>query len=228
MSGFNLILSPDVSGFVNIRMLDVPWNEALEIILANNALGRECFADGVVRIANIESLNKNASKIIEATNKSAPRLMGKELIDVPPIPMHVYNRIQSEFPELLEKMNHFESLFSNNDRLKEMSDDEYSQAIEKYRNLLKSADEIKTSKTPLQVDYQLIRLKGIVLMKKKRVALFETNEQKGFSARKGDLIGPSFGYIDDIQSEKVLVVEKLRNYLGVTVTKERSIEYSKD
>jgi Tfp pilus assembly protein PilP len=228
VSGFNLILSPDVSGFVNIRMLDVPWNEALEIILANNALGRECFADGVVRIANIESLNKNDSKIIEATNKSAPRLMGKELIDVPPIAMHIYNKIQNEFPRLLKKMNHFESLFNNKDRLKEMSDDEYNQAIERFRDLLKSADGIKTSKTPLQKDYQLIRLKGIILMNKERVALFETNEQTGYSARKGDLIGPSFGYIDDIQSEKVIVVEKLRNYLGVTVTKERSIEFSKD
>jgi len=52
--------------------------------------------------------------------------------------------------------------------------------------------------------------------------------KKGFSARKGDLIGPSFGYINDIQSEKVIVAEKLRNYLGVTVTKEHSIEYYKD
>ena len=228
VSGFNLILSPDVSGFVNIRMLDVPWNEALEIILANNALGRECFADGVVRIANIESLNKNASKIIEATNKNAPRMMGKELTDVPPIPMHIYNRIQNGFPELLEKMSHFESLFNNKDSLQKMSDDEYYQAIEKYRNILKSVDEIKTSKTSLQKDYQLLRLKGIILMNKERIALFETNEQKGFSARKGDLIGPSFGYIDDIQSEKVIVVEKLRNYLGITVRKERSIKYSKD
>jgi hypothetical protein len=228
VSGFNLILSPDVSGFVNIRMLDVPWNEALEIILANNALGRECFADGVVRIANIGSLNKSDSKIIEATNKNMPRLMGKELNDLPPVPMHIYNRIQSEHPELLAKMNHFESLFNNKGRLKKMSDDEYNQAIESYKDLLKSVDEIKTSKTSLQRDYQSLRLKGIILMNKERVALFETNEQKGFSARKGDLIGPFFGYIDEIQSEKVVVVEKLRNYLGVTVTKERSIEYSKD
>ncbi len=228
VSGFNLILSPDVSGFVNIRMLDVPWNEALEIILANNALGRECFAEGVVRIASIEALNKEASEIIQAENEITPRLMGKELIDAAPVPMHIYNKVKKEFPELLKKMNHFENLFNNNDRLNELSDDEYKQAIEKYRSLLKSVGEIKTLKTPLQEDYQLLRLKGIILMKKERVALFETNEQTGFSARKGDLIGPSSGYINDIQSEKVIVVEKLRNYLGVTVTKEHSIGFSKD
>jgi hypothetical protein len=100
------------------------------------------------------------------------------------VAMHIYNKIQNEFPELLGKMNRFESLFNNNSRLKEMSDDEYNQAIEKNRSLLKSVGEIKTLKIPLQEDYQLIRLKGIILMKKERVALFETNEHTGFSAKK--------------------------------------------
>ncbi len=42
VSGFNLVLSPDVSGTVNIRLIDVPWNKAFELILENNALGRIC------------------------------------------------------------------------------------------------------------------------------------------------------------------------------------------
>ncbi|MBC8287728.1 MAG: pilus assembly protein PilP [Nitrospinae bacterium] len=227
VSGFNLILSPEVSGFVNVRMLDVPWNEALEIILANNALGRECFTEGVVRIASIKALNK-APKTLEAKKKSSPRSMGKELENFQPVAMHIYNKIQNEFPELLEKISRFEKLFNNKELLLEMSDDEYSQTVKKYKDILKSAGEIKISKTPLQEDYQLIRLKGIVSMKKGKVALFETQEKTGFSARKGDLIGPFFGYIDDIQPEKVVVVEKLRNYLGTTITRERSIEFSKD
>lgn len=228
VSGFNLILSPNVSGFVNIRMFDVPWNEALEIILANNALGRECFAEGVVRIASIEALNKKASEIIEAESEMIPRLMGKELTDAPPVPLQVYNKVQNEFPELLEKINHFESLFNDKDGLQKMSDDEYNQSIEKYRELLNKVNGIKISKTPLQEDYQSIQLKGVVLIKNERVALFETNEQRGYSARKGDLVGPAFGHIIDIQPEKVIVEEILRNYLGVTMRKEHSIEFSKN
>ena len=42
VSGFSLVLSPDVSGTVNIRLIDVPWNKAFELILENNALGRIC------------------------------------------------------------------------------------------------------------------------------------------------------------------------------------------
>jgi hypothetical protein len=65
-----------------------------------------------------------------------------------------------------------------------MSNDEYGQAIGKYRSSLKSIGEIKTLKMPLQEDCQFIRLKGIILMKKEKVALFENNEQTGVSARK--------------------------------------------
>jgi len=49
VSGFNLVLSPDVSGTSNIRLIDVPWNKAFELILENNALGRLCEGN-VIRI----------------------------------------------------------------------------------------------------------------------------------------------------------------------------------
>jgi len=41
ISGFNLILSPEVAGEVNMRLLDVPWNEALEVILKKNIRKRD-------------------------------------------------------------------------------------------------------------------------------------------------------------------------------------------
>ncbi len=50
VSGFNVVLSPDVTGAANIRLIDVPWNTALELILENNALGRVCELN-VIRIA---------------------------------------------------------------------------------------------------------------------------------------------------------------------------------
>jgi type IV pilus assembly protein PilQ len=50
VSGFNLVLSPDVSGTVNVRLIDVPWNKAFELILDNNALGRICSGDNIIRV----------------------------------------------------------------------------------------------------------------------------------------------------------------------------------
>ncbi len=233
VSGFNLILSPEIDGNVNIRMLDVPWNKALEIILANNGLGRECYVDGVVRIARIEGLNK-APEILKARRKTSPkknskdRFIGNELSEVPPIALPVYKKIQNEHPELLKKINHFENLFNNEEKLQEMTESDYDNAVKDYKDVLKRASEINVLKTPLQDEYQAIQLKGIISLKKENVALFETLEKTGFSARKGDLIGPSYGYIDDIQTERVIVVEKSRNYLGITLTKTRSIGFSKE
>jgi type IV pilus assembly protein PilQ len=52
VSGFNLILSPDVRGTVSIRLVDVPWNKAFELILENNALGRICEGDMIRVVPN--------------------------------------------------------------------------------------------------------------------------------------------------------------------------------
>lgn len=51
ISGFNIILSPGLAGNVNIRIADAPWNEVMDVILANNALGRECLGNNIVRVA---------------------------------------------------------------------------------------------------------------------------------------------------------------------------------
>ena len=223
VSGFNLILSPGVSGFVNIRMLDVPWNQALEIILANSNLGRECYVKGTVRIANKDNLRK-APKIAGAEKKSILRLLGKELKDIPPVAMAIYKKIQNEYPALLDKMNHFETVFKNREMLQEMSDEDYKEALENYKDILKDVGEVKITQTPLQKNYQSIRLTGVILIKKERVALFETSENEGYSVRKGDRIGPDFGDVDDIQLEQVIVVEKARDYLGNTITKQHAID----
>ncbi|MGV7220446.1 MAG: type IV pilus secretin PilQ [Nitrospinales bacterium] len=51
ISGYNILLAPGVQGNANIRLMDVPWNEGLEILIKNNQLGREC--DGnIIRIAS--------------------------------------------------------------------------------------------------------------------------------------------------------------------------------
>ena len=50
ISDLNVIISPEVEGFVNVKMKDVAWNEAMKIILTNSGLGRECFGNNIIRI----------------------------------------------------------------------------------------------------------------------------------------------------------------------------------
>jgi type IV pilus assembly protein PilQ len=59
ISGLNVVLDPAVKGSVSIYLNDVPWDQALAIVLQNNAL--ECQLQGnVLRIATLETLKNEA------------------------------------------------------------------------------------------------------------------------------------------------------------------------
>jgi type IV pilus assembly protein PilQ len=51
ISGLNIVLDPDVKGTLTIFLNDVPWDQALDVVLKNNSLGKQL--DGnVLRIAS--------------------------------------------------------------------------------------------------------------------------------------------------------------------------------
>lgn len=57
ISGLNVVLDPNVSGRLTIVLDDVPWDQALDIVLKNNGLGKEL--DGnVLRIATLATIKK--------------------------------------------------------------------------------------------------------------------------------------------------------------------------
>ena len=59
ISGLNVVLDPDVKGTLTIVLDDVPWDQALDIVLKNNQLSRQL--DGnVLRIAGVDTLRKEA------------------------------------------------------------------------------------------------------------------------------------------------------------------------
>jgi len=55
ISGLNIVLDPDVKGALTIFLNDVPWDQALDVVLKNNSLGKQL--DGnVLRIASNAAL----------------------------------------------------------------------------------------------------------------------------------------------------------------------------
>lgn len=90
ISGFNVILSPEVGGSVNIRMMDVAWNEAMEIILTNSSLARECFGSNIVRIVTKAVLAaeengrvaEKARAAAERTNEEAAQDLVTEVVRI--------------------------------------------------------------------------------------------------------------------------------------------------
>lgn len=61
ISGLNVVLDPSVNGTVTLVLDDVPWDQALEIVLKNNGLDRS-LEGNVLRIATVESFRKEAQE----------------------------------------------------------------------------------------------------------------------------------------------------------------------
>ncbi|MGH9453856.1 MAG: type IV pilus secretin PilQ, partial [Terriglobia bacterium] len=97
ISGLNVVVDSNVSGTVTLVLDDVPWDEALEIVLKNNALGKQ-LEGNVLRIAKVSTLTaeeENNTKLQEAQQLSAPLiqvyrpLRYASAIDVKPAPVQI-------------------------------------------------------------------------------------------------------------------------------------------
>jgi len=59
ISGLNVVLDPNVKGTLTIVLDDVPWDQALDIVLKNNDLSRQ-LEGNILRIATIDTLKREA------------------------------------------------------------------------------------------------------------------------------------------------------------------------
>lgn len=61
ISGLNVVLDPGVRGNVTLVLDDVPWDQALDIVLKNNSLDRQ-LEGNVLRIASLDTIRKEAEQ----------------------------------------------------------------------------------------------------------------------------------------------------------------------
>jgi type IV pilus secretin PilQ/predicted competence protein len=74
ISGLNIIIDPNVTGSVTMVLDNVPWDQALDIVLKNNQLGKT-LEGNVLRIAKLSTLTAeqaNAAKLAEAQQEAQP------------------------------------------------------------------------------------------------------------------------------------------------------------
>jgi type IV pilus assembly protein PilQ len=62
ISGYNVVVSPDVKGKFSMKLTDVPWDQALDIILRNYGLSKSIEAN-IIRIAPTSILSKEEEEI---------------------------------------------------------------------------------------------------------------------------------------------------------------------
>ncbi len=72
VSGLNMVIDPDVQGTVDIKLTDVPWDQALDVILRGNQL--DYSVDGtIVRISKIKTLEDENKARQSAAQAAAER-----------------------------------------------------------------------------------------------------------------------------------------------------------
>ncbi|MFZ0961202.1 MAG: type IV pilus secretin PilQ [Terriglobia bacterium] len=74
ISGLNIILDPNVSGSVTLVLDSVPWDQALDIVMKNNRLGK-VLEGNVLRIAKVETLTaeqEGQTKLAAARMDASP------------------------------------------------------------------------------------------------------------------------------------------------------------
>jgi type IV pilus assembly protein PilQ len=70
ISGLNMVIDPDVQGTVDMILTDVPWDQALEVILRGNSL--DYTVDGsIVRVARVDTLKKEQDSRQQLAKASA-------------------------------------------------------------------------------------------------------------------------------------------------------------
>jgi len=65
VSNLNIVAGDDVKGTVTIRVTDVPWDQALDVILLSNNLGKT-LEGNILRVAPIDRLNRERQAVIAA------------------------------------------------------------------------------------------------------------------------------------------------------------------
>jgi len=56
----NIVVADDVQGKVTIRLKNVPWEQALELVLRSKSLGKETLGNNIIRVAPLKVLEEEA------------------------------------------------------------------------------------------------------------------------------------------------------------------------
>ena len=67
ISKLNIIAGDDVKGTVTVRLVDIPWDEALDVILKSKSLGKERFGN-IIRVATLRTMQREKEEELAKKN----------------------------------------------------------------------------------------------------------------------------------------------------------------
>ncbi len=92
VSGYNVVIDPEVKGKITVKLINVPWDQALDLILKTHNLGM-VLEGNIIRIAPLSVLVKEREDVIKA--KDAARKAESLVTKVFPISYADVNKVKS-------------------------------------------------------------------------------------------------------------------------------------
>ena len=163
----------------------------------------------------------------EEEGRPETRSLTDDLKNLPPIPLEVYKNIKRTNPRLYADLENFGDMFGRKNKVSTMEDEEFFQTVQRYKNLIQTANDSGTSmmSTPIQAEYDTLKLVGVIWRNNEILALVETEDKKGHTVKEGDMLGPNFGIVESINKNQIYVLEQSRDYLGNILSKKKEIEF---
>ncbi|NOZ67667.1 MAG: type IV pilus secretin PilQ [Deferribacteres bacterium] len=135
ISGYNIVVSPDVKGKFSMRLIDVPWDQALDVILRNYGLSKSVEGN-IIRIAPTSVLAREEEEIAKA--KESQEKSGDLVTKVYPINYADVNDIKNaiEKAKILTKRG----FISVDERTTSVIIKDVEKKHQEYENLIKTLD----------------------------------------------------------------------------------------
>ncbi|MEC4685974.1 MAG: type IV pilus secretin PilQ [Nitrospirota bacterium] len=92
VSGYNVVVAPQVTGKITIKLINVPWDQALDLILKTHNLGM-VLEGNIIRIAPLSALVKEREETLKA--KDAARKAEPLVTKVFPVSYAEVSKVQS-------------------------------------------------------------------------------------------------------------------------------------
>ena len=98
ISKLNIIAGDDVKGTVTVRLVDIPWDEALDVILKSKSLGKERFGN-IIRVATIRTMQREKEE--ELAKKNAQKKLEPVKVRLVPVNYAMADKLVPQIKELL-------------------------------------------------------------------------------------------------------------------------------
>ncbi len=165
---------------------------------------------------------------VPTEDKGKKKRFDEEIKDLNTIPYELFKKLKQIDPTLYSDLEYYATSFRNKKRLEGLSQSDFENEVNNYKKLIEKARNYADQlvKTPLQAEIQNLKLSGVLWDGFGTVALVETQDTMGHTVRVGSLIGPNYGVVESIDQEKIIVVERVRDFKGSIFSVTQLIEFN--